>query len=52
MKVTPEDAGAFLMALARGGAGPATIRRKMASLRTFFRFLVREGLMLDNPFAG
>ena len=52
MKVTPEDAGAFLMALARGGAGPATVRRKMASLRTFFRFLVREGLMLDNPFAG
>ena len=26
MKVTAEDAGAFLMALARGGAGPATVR--------------------------
>ena len=52
MRVTPEDARAFLMALARDSAGPATIRRKTASLRTFFRFLVREGLMPDNPFAG
>ena len=52
MKVSAEDAGAFLMALSRDGASPATIRRKTASLRTFFRFLVREGLMLDNPFAG
>ena len=52
MRVTPEDARAFLMALVRDGAKPTTSRRKLASLRTFFRFLVREGLMLENPFAG
>ena len=52
MHVTPEDARAFLMALMRDGVRATTARRKIASLRTFFRFLVREGLMLDNPFAG
>ena len=52
MSVTAEDARSFLMALARDGVRPSTTRRKLASLRTFFRFLVREGLMLENPFAG
>ena len=52
MRVSSEDARAFLMAFAKDGASPGTTRRKLASLRTFFRFLVREGLMLDNPFAG
>ncbi|MBR4653916.1 MAG: tyrosine-type recombinase/integrase [Kiritimatiellae bacterium] len=52
MRVTPEDARAFLAELARASARATTIRRKIASLRTFFRFLLREGLLLDNPFAG
>lgn len=52
MRVTAEDARSFLMALSRDGVRPATARRKLASLRTFFRFLVREGLMVENPFAG
>ena len=52
LRATVEDARSFSMSLMRDGAKPATTRRKLASLRTFYRFLVREGLMLDNPFAG
>lgn len=52
MRVSPEDARSFLMALSRAGARPATTRRKTAALRTFFRYLVRENLLADNPFAG
>ena len=49
--VTPDDAKAFLMAFAREKAFATTTRRKVACLRTFFRFLVRDGRVADNPFA-
>ncbi len=49
--MTPEDARAFLMAFARVGSKPTTTRRKLASLRTFFRWLVREGEAKTDPFA-
>lgn len=42
----------FLAAFSRAGAEPATTRRKLASLRSFFRYLVGEGLVLKNPFTG
>ena len=45
-------ARAFLVALARAEAEPATVRRKLSALRTFYRFLVREGHLRENPFAG
>ena len=32
-----------------GDAGPASLGRKLSSLRTFYRFLVREGLAAANP---
>ncbi len=51
-RVTAEDARGFLMAFAQEGARPATTRRKLASLRSFFTFLVREGLTPRNPFLG
>ncbi|MGN0847495.1 MAG: tyrosine-type recombinase/integrase [Kiritimatiellia bacterium] len=50
--VTPEDARGFLMAFVGDGARPTTSRRKLASLRSFFKFLVREGLVSSNPFLG
>ncbi len=50
--VTPEDARAFLMAFARDEARATTMRRKLASMRTFFRFLSREGKVPSNPFGG
>ena len=51
-RATPEDARSFLMAFARENARPTTIRRKLASMRTLYRFLVREGLSPANPFTG
>ena len=50
--VSPEDARAFLMAYAQSGAKASTTRRKLASLRTFFRWLAREGVMSQNPFSA
>lgn len=50
--VTHEQARAFLVASHRLGASPATTRRKLASLRTFYRFLVREKQITTNPFVG
>jgi len=45
------DARAFVVAVAGGGASAATVKRKLAAARTFFRFLQREGRVLDNPFS-
>ncbi|MGD9782743.1 MAG: tyrosine recombinase XerC [Kiritimatiellia bacterium] len=42
----------FLASFQKAGLAPATASRKMSSLRSFFRYLVREGLVKDNPFAG
>ncbi len=42
----------FLASFQKAGMAPATASRKMSSLRSFFRFMVREGLVKDNPFVG
>ncbi len=42
----------FLASFQQAGRTPTTANRKMSGLRTFYRFLVREGLVKDNPFAG
>ncbi len=42
----------FLVAFHREGCAPATTRRKLAALRTFYRYLIREGAAARNPFAG
>ena len=51
-RATVEDARSFLMAFAQDGARPTTTRRKLASLRSFFKFLVRERFVVSNPFLG
>ncbi len=44
---------AFLAAFHRNGWSPTTTRRKLASLRAFYRYLVREEVVRSaNPFAG
>lgn len=48
--VTDGVARGFLSALGRDAATPTTVRRKLAAVRTFFRFLQREQVMADNPF--
>jgi integrase/recombinase XerC len=40
----------FLVSFQKGGCEPATSRRKLSSLRSFFKFLVREGYAPGNPF--
>ena len=51
-RIGQEDARNFLMTFAREGARPATTRRKLASMRSFFKYLQREGAAAANPFAG
>jgi integrase/recombinase XerC len=55
----PLDASALDLAMLRGylgslvpAAGPATMARKIASLRAFFRFLLRRGLCEQNVAAS
>jgi integrase/recombinase XerC len=40
---------AFLASLHRAGLRKSSAARKLASLRTFFRFLCREGVLAANP---
>lgn len=46
------SARGFLVSFQKGGCAPATTRRKLSSLRAFFTFLEREGVVRKNPFAG
>ncbi|MCC5843670.1 MAG: tyrosine recombinase XerC [Verrucomicrobia bacterium] len=45
-------ARSFLARVQQSGALPATTGRKLSSLRSFFKFLHREGRVEVNPFAG
>jgi integrase/recombinase XerC len=47
--VTSREARAWLGSLVKKGAGRATVARKLAALRSLFRFLAREGLVAKNP---
>ncbi len=46
------DARRFLVEFQKNGSSPATTRRKLASMRAFYRFLLREDYVTVNPFAG
>ena len=50
-ELTEMDARRFLASFVKDGAASATVRRKLAASRTFFRFLMREGVVGENPFA-
>ncbi len=45
------DARGFLSLYGKQGAMSTTVRRKLSALRTFFRFLQREGIVSENPFS-
>src|SRR3954454_15258790 len=45
------DLSGFLTELASGGASPATLQRKAACLRSFYRHLRREGTISHDPTA-
>ncbi len=42
----------FLAALGEAGVSARTVARKLAALRTFFRYLVRRGEMTEDPVAA
>ena len=42
----------FLVAFQKAAALPTTVNRKLSSLRSFFKFLVREELVSQNPFSA
>lgn len=48
---TPDHLRRWILATAREGAGQATLRRKIQSLRAFYRYLLRIGAVDSNPAA-
>ena len=50
--VTRDQARMFLAAYHQNGVEPASTRRKLASLRSFFTFLIACNEVAVNPFAG
>ena len=50
-ELSEDAARAFLVGLSRAGAGPATVRRKLAAARSFCRFLQTYEILIDNPFS-
>lgn len=51
-RVVAMHARAFLVDLNRRGLARTSLNRKRSSLRSFYRFLIREGVVAGNPFAG
>ncbi len=50
-EVSPRVARAYLARLHALGYAPSTVARRLASLRSFFDYLLRNGLVARNPFA-
>jgi integrase/recombinase XerC len=48
----PSQARAFVAMLHRRGAAGRSIQRCLSAARTFYRYLLREGVVSRNPFAG
>ncbi len=46
------DARRFLVAFQKRDCAPTTTARKLSSLRSFYRFLMREERVAANPFSG
>ena len=51
-EVMKGDVIAFEVELAERGFAPSTVRRRMASVKGFHRYLLREGLAQSNPAEG
>lgn len=49
--VDREQARSFVMTLHERGDGKRSIQRKLSAMRSFFRFLIREGITDVNPFS-
>lgn len=47
--LTPQDLRGYVVALHAAGYAKSSVSRKLASLRSFYRFAQREGLCAENP---
>jgi integrase/recombinase XerC len=47
--LSPQELRSYQAALQQAGYARATIARKLASLRSFYRFAMRQGIASDNP---
>ena len=43
------DVAAYMMELKNGGKSKATTSRKLSSLRTFYKYLMKKGIVSENP---
>jgi len=43
------DLRKWILSVARSGAGQTTVRRKVQTLRAFYRYLQRSGVVSQNP---
>ena len=50
--VTNSDIRAWLLRLNNAGDGPRTLRRKVQAVRSFYKWLMRSGIVADNPAAS
>jgi integrase/recombinase XerC len=48
-KLTPQDLRAYVAALHEAGYAKGTVARRLASMRSFFKFVMREGGVDANP---
>lgn len=49
--VTHRQARSYLATRLESGFSPVSVNRSLAALRTYYRFLMREGAVKQNPFA-
>jgi HflC protein len=50
--VTNTQIVSYLMELKQTGKSKATVNRKLASIRAFYRYLISQGVMRENPTEG
>jgi len=48
-EITPSDVRSWMISMLENGYSTVTVHRKISSLRTFFRFNMRAGLVKVNP---
>ena len=48
-EVKPADIRSWVAGLAREGISPRTLRRKLQSIRAFYKFMAKQGLIESNP---
>jgi len=51
LKATRTDLLGFIAARVEGGSRPRSTARQLSSFRRFFRYIIREGLMTEDPTA-